>query len=228
MRLHVTIAAMTLVLSASAARGQEPMTEAREQVKAADIDYRLGRFVEALAEYTKAYELYPVPPLLFNIGQCHRHLKDHSKAIFFFEGYLRDEPAAKNRPLVEDLIRESKAELDKQAAEVAVRPPAAVEPPRRDEPHDAPGRPILLPSLLVGGGLAAVAGGGAFYYYGQKHGPDEMYIYADTRWLGGAMMGLGGAAIVAGAIVWARGPSSGAPVAAVAPAGGYVGWVGVF
>jgi tetratricopeptide (TPR) repeat protein len=216
--------------------------QAKAEVKLADIDFKLARFGEALDKYARAYELYPVPGLLFNIGQCHRLLKHHAKAIFFFEGYLRDEPAASNRPLVEDLIREARAALDKPA-EVLVQPPTpqpptpqpplpvaplVVQPAQEPEAPQQDGAPSrVIPSLLVGGGLAVAATGGAFYYYGQKRGPDEKYVYRDTRTLGGVMMAAGGAAIVAGAIVWLRRPSS-APVAGITPDGAYLGWAGAF
>jgi tetratricopeptide (TPR) repeat protein len=250
----IALALCVASVAPGAAMAQDNRIEqAKQQVAAADIDYRLARFTEALAEYTRAYELYPVPALLFNIGQCHRNLKAYGKAIFFFEGYLRDAPRATNRALVEDLIRESKAELAK--AELAKAPPAAppaapVEPsvrvpppapaepmprpaaavamPRNEAPTPdrAPSHGTLVPGLLVGGGFAAAAAGVVFYYYGQKRGPEEMFTYDDTRPLGGALVVVGGAAIITGAVLWARHRS--APVAAVSSTSGYVGWAGAF
>jgi tetratricopeptide (TPR) repeat protein len=258
MRGKLVIAIVSAVISVGSARADDRMAQARRQVEAADIDYRLGRFAAALDEYTTAYQLYPVPPLLFNIGQCHKNLGDHAKAIFFFEGYLRDAPAASNRALVEDLIRESRAALDRAppdarhdtpaapAAPPAVAPAqlvAAAQPatppvdPRSGEPPPpgdrAPGRardvPAFLPALLIGGGVAALAGGGTFIYYGQKHGPDEKYVYDDTRLLGGTLMVAGAAAAVAGAVLWLRHPEpAGTPVVVLAPDAGYLGWAGVF
>jgi tetratricopeptide (TPR) repeat protein len=247
---RVVIAALcvaSVVPAAALAQGNR-IEQAKQQVSAADIDYRLARFTEALAEYTRAYELYPVPALLFNIAQCHRNLKDYGKAIFFFEGYLRDAPTATNRALVEDLIRESRAELAKappvapvappaapvEPAHVAVPPPAPAEPTRSVEmTHNpvpaedrAPRHGNLVPALLVGGGIAAAATGIVFYYYGQKRGPEEMFTYDDTRPLGGAMVLVGGAAIVTGVVLWARHRS--APVAAITATGGYLGWAGQF
>ena len=66
--------------------------QAKAQVKKGQLDYKLARFEEALEDYTHAYELYPAPALLFNLGQCHRNLKNYERAIFFFEGYLREQP----------------------------------------------------------------------------------------------------------------------------------------
>ena len=244
MLANTLAAVVTVAVLATSARADDRLALARQQVKAADIDYRLGRFVEALAEYTKAYELYPVPPLLFNIAQCHKNLKDYAKAIFFYEGYLRDEPAAKNGALVHDLIRESKAELDKVSpdsppvapppASVAVAapggPPPALPAPTDAQvivatPRDRRGSRVL-PSLLIGGGAAAGASGAVFYYYGQKRGRDEKYVYSDTRALGVTLVAVGGVAIVTGAILWLRRPAT--PVAAITPDGGYLGWAGAF
>jgi tetratricopeptide (TPR) repeat protein len=249
----LVVAIVSMVVSTASARADDRFSQAKQQVKAADIDYRLGRFAEALEEYTRAYELYPVPPLLFNIGQCHKNLRDFAKAKFFFEGYLRDDPKAWNRDLVEDLIREANAELAKSrstgetgqptapvqpTAPPAITPPMAfppalappIAPPRPVEPPSdavAPGRSVVWPSVLVGGGVAALAGGGVLYYYGRKRGPEEKFVYEDTRLLGGTMMVLGGAAIVTGAIVWLRG-SSAAPVAAITAGAGYLGWADTF
>jgi tetratricopeptide (TPR) repeat protein len=245
MLANTVVTVVTVAVLATSAHADDRLAQARQQVKAADIDYRLGRFAEALAEYTKAYELYPVPPLLFNIAQCHKNLKDYAKAIFFYEGYLRDEPTAKNGALVQDLIRESKVELDKlvpdnphveppppaSAAVVATAglPPAAPAPTEPQAivatPRDSQGSHVL-PSLLIGGGAAAGAGGAVFYYYGQKRGANEKYLYTDTRALGVALLAIGSAAIVTGAIVWHGRRST--PVAAIISGGGYLGWAGAF
>jgi tetratricopeptide (TPR) repeat protein len=255
MRKILVIAAV--LLSVTPAHADVRRDQAKQQVVAADIDYRLGRFRDALARYTRAYELYPVAGLLFNIGQCHKNLKDHDKAIFFFEGYLRDAPTAANRALVEDLIREARTELDKSGvppdgpsptpsppiapspiapSPIAPSPPAAspsllVSTPPPSRPREAPPRvdeadhpSLVLPGALIGGGLAVSAGGAVFYYYGQKRGPGEKYVYDDTRWLGGTMMVLGGASIVAGTILLVRHRS--APVATLTPGGAYLGWAG--
>jgi tetratricopeptide (TPR) repeat protein len=251
MLVKMVIAAALVALAAPAVRADDRVDHARQQVKAADIDYRLGRFAEALDGYTNAYELYPVPALLFNIAQCHKNLKDYAKAIFFFEGYLRDEPKAANRALVEDLIRESKEQLDRRpsgpssepasasapvpAAPIAPAPaappgdPPSAGPVAPPDPERAPPRSRVLPGVLIGGGLAAAAAGGVFYYYGQKRGTDEKFVYDDTRALGGAMMAAGGVAVVAGAIWWLRRPAAtGAPVAAITSNAAYAGWAGAF
>ena len=105
--------------SVAAAQPSEP--DSREQARAiageASAHYNLGRFQEALAGYERAYELYPAHGLLFNLGQCHRELGTHERAIFFFERYLEETGDSPNRELVIDLIAESRAALARSAAE---------------------------------------------------------------------------------------------------------------
>ena len=98
----------------------DSMKAARAHVEVADREYKLGRFDAALVEYTAAYEVYPVPALLFNIAQCHRYLKHYEQALFFYRGFLRDAPAnAPNRATVEDLLIQTQTDLDAERVEAA-------------------------------------------------------------------------------------------------------------
>ena len=272
MSRHATIV-IAACLMAGTVRADPRIDAARAQVEAADTDYKLGRFTDALQKYSKAYELFPAAPLLFNIGQCHKNLKEYDKAIFFFEGYLRDDPTASNHELVQDLIRESKAGLEqqraqrqadaqaldqakrdgeaKQAADQAKRDAEAkqaaeaqrteADAKRRDEEVGEHATP-WLPMSLTGGGLGVFAGGVVFYAYGQKRGPSEMFVYDDTRILGGTMMVLGVAAAATGTVLLFAHRSSphhssdhqsstshhqaSTPIAAALPGGVFIGWAG--
>ena len=106
-----------LALVAGGAFADDNKQEAKKHFKLAEQHYKLGRFKDALKEYSIAYELAPLAGFLFNIGQCHRLLGNHERAVFFYEGYLREKPNARNRKAVMKLIAESKKELDKQTAE---------------------------------------------------------------------------------------------------------------
>lgn len=112
----------SLVLSTSAYAQQDAeesarRSEARELTQGAQIHYNLGRFEQALEGYTAAYELFPHPAFLFNLGQCHRELRSYERAVFFFEGYLRELPEADNRELVQELLAESRQGLEQKRAE---------------------------------------------------------------------------------------------------------------
>jgi len=99
----------------------EARAQAKVQVKKGQLDYKLARFEEALQDYTNAYELLPVPALLFNLGQCHRNLKNYERAIFFFEGFLREQTkiSQDQRVLTEALIAECQGALDRENADAA-------------------------------------------------------------------------------------------------------------
>jgi len=101
----------------SMAQSQADKKFAQEAFKQGQIQYNLGRFEKALEHFSKAYETMPHGAFLFNIGQCHRQLNDHQKAVFFFEGYLRALPTAPNRQEVEDLITEHNAKLSIEKAQ---------------------------------------------------------------------------------------------------------------
>jgi tetratricopeptide (TPR) repeat protein len=82
-----------------------PMTpEFQDLVRKSMTDYNLGYFDAALKEAEDAYRLNQLPALLFNLGQCHRSLGHWARAEFFYRSYLRNNPEAKNRDLVLDLI----------------------------------------------------------------------------------------------------------------------------
>jgi tetratricopeptide (TPR) repeat protein len=118
MRLLLVLAILLAGVTPGAAA---PLDEARKLVGEANRDYKLARFDAALGNYEKAYELAPSPRLLFNIAQCHRHLGHHERAIFFFEGYLREVPRGKNRKLVETLLAEERTAFAAEQAELARR-----------------------------------------------------------------------------------------------------------
>jgi tetratricopeptide (TPR) repeat protein len=115
MKLGVAILLGPLLLSAPPALGADAaLEEARALTGQATVEYNLGRFEQALDLYTKAYERYSKAALLFNIGQCHRLLGHYEKALFFYHGYLREQPDAPNRALAERHIEESQRALDAQ------------------------------------------------------------------------------------------------------------------
>lgn len=141
--------ALAFVLLAAGAAGTAvaqpaaPQSEAARKAEAkrlaedATRKYNLGQFKEALDGYSKAYETFPAASLLFNLGQCHRSLGNHERAVFFYEGYLREKPNAPNRDVVEELLVEERASLTKQREEEATRKAAEDEARRRAAEEEA-------------------------------------------------------------------------------------------
>ena len=184
-RFPVHLVAM-MVLGAPALVHAASLEQAKALVDRATIEYQVGNFNQALALYAKAYEAYPKPELLFDIGQCHRMRKDYERAIFFYQGYLRAKPDAPNRPLVEKLLDESstalvarsKAEAAKVAAEQHAAAPSAPLAPEPSPPTGSPsparggaveparttsGRPVFRTSGLATAGVGVVLVGTAAY-----------------------------------------------------------------
>jgi tetratricopeptide (TPR) repeat protein len=144
------LAPLALYAPASLA-GESALEEAKALVSRATVEYNVGRFDQALELYTQAYEKYSKPALLFNIGQCHRLLGHYERALFFYHGYLREQPEATNRPLVEQRIDESQRALEAQrAAEAdAARSRAAQPVAPVAQPAPAPVTTAVAPSPAV-------------------------------------------------------------------------------
>jgi len=152
-----SLACILVAAPAQAAPDPILVKKAKVHVEQARLAYNLGKFDEALRGYEAAYRLVPMPGLLFNLGQCHRHAGNHERAIFFFDGYLREaSPEAGQRTLVLDLKKESEAKLaaaQKAAAVVRVAPapaappapPVAVVPPAAAVPAPPPAAPAVPP-----------------------------------------------------------------------------------
>jgi hypothetical protein len=90
------------------------------------------------------------------------------------------------------------------------------------EPEPRPSK--LWPSVLLGAGIAALITGSVFVYYGQIGGPNEMFIYPESTPVGVGFLAVGVGATIGGAFLLYQAATSSGPVAALTPAGGYVGW----
>jgi tetratricopeptide (TPR) repeat protein len=191
--LGLVAGALCVPLGARGAEGSTRRAEAKAEVERAEVQYKLGRFDEALEGYSRAYELVNAPGLLFDIGQCHRNLRSYERAIFFFEGYLREETRPERRALATQLIAESKLELEKQrqrpaeradeaaAGEAAATVPTWKEPPSADE--------VQSPSASASASLEA--------------GAAPTAVPLTQKWWFWTALGVGALAIAVGAIAFA-------------------------
>jgi hypothetical protein len=220
----VLVVAGLLVTGARPAVGGEPhgkRAEAKMEFEKAQLHYRLGRFEEALKAYTRAYELFNAPALLFNIGQCHKNLQNYERALFFFEGYLREETNPEKRALAEELIAASRAAMERQRIEAARTDPLAptATPPSTAGPG-ATGVPLTPPPTRDVGGAPAPAsaplpaasdpGTTPVLVTTRPEGEppaDERPVY--KKWWFWTALGVGAAAVATGAaIYYATGPTT--------------------
>jgi len=192
-RLPARIALAAAVLGALAvsvpAAAGTPLEDAKELANTATVQYKLGAFSNALEGYTAAYEKYPTPGLLFNIGQCHKMLKHYEQAIHSFRTFLHDKPNAANREDVEALVAESEHALAAERAAPALPkppdstqlappppppPPAPLTPPPVEATHGSPA--LRVAGVAVGVAGAALLGTGV--YFGLHAGSDSSAIAA--------------------------------------------------
>ena len=77
----ITILLLLLLASPVARAGDLP--RAKAHFARAETLYRLGKFTQALSQYQASYRHAELPRLLFNMAQCHRHLGQPQKALFY-------------------------------------------------------------------------------------------------------------------------------------------------
>ena len=129
-QLGVVILCIICLTSApDTARADEAHARAKVFNAEAKRHFNLGKFREAIRYYEKAYQAKPLPVFLYNLGQCHQHLgtlADLKKAVFYFEGYLANQPEASDRKEVEQDIaslKERAARLERQQTKKPVKKP---------------------------------------------------------------------------------------------------------
>ncbi len=134
------VALSVLVSSARAVSAQErqptaaEMDQARNYFKRAEASKDLKEYDDAVAEYLKAYALYPEPEFFFNIGEVYRLKGDPVLAIEYFNKYLAAAPRGRVAAAARQSIRElgpAAVERRKAAAEESERKAAAAEADRK-------------------------------------------------------------------------------------------------
>jgi len=138
----------------------------REGVAAFDA----GEFAEALAAFTKSYNLSGETGLLFNLGVCSEKTGDREKAAAFYSLYLEEMPDAPDAADVKARLDAVRAAPEEQPAEEKPAPPpppplptatAPAAPPVPEEPaeQEEPTDRHVGPALAMGiGGLVVATG----------------------------------------------------------------------
>lgn len=99
------LAFVLLLCSVRIAAAQDDKTErARIHLKAAIAYYDEARYEDAAREMEAAYQLKPLPDLQYNLAQCYERLGRYNDAASAYELYLKGNPAAQDRRLVETRI----------------------------------------------------------------------------------------------------------------------------
>jgi tetratricopeptide (TPR) repeat protein len=122
------VLALVLILLASraaVAASDEKTERARVHLKAGIAYYDEARYDDAAREMEVAYQLKPLPDLQYNLAQCYERLGRYDQAANAYEQYLKGNPTATDRKLVQTRI----ANLRQRAAAVAAGSQAPPPPP---------------------------------------------------------------------------------------------------
>jgi tetratricopeptide (TPR) repeat protein len=154
----LAVAVVVLVARASA---EPPSEDRRAAARARYIEgskfYDTGRYLEAAAEYERAFLLVDEPSLLFNMGQAFRLGGDAARALRSYRAFLRRVPDAADRESVARRIDELERQLEAAKATQAAPPqgtrpldgaPTAPRPPP-PEPRPPPPEPPSPPRLQI-------------------------------------------------------------------------------
>lgn len=76
--------------------------------------FAAGKFVDAAFEFKKAYEASKSPIYLFSMAVCYRQAKNPKLALWAYQEYLVKDPHSMQTSVVEERIRELKAELGEE------------------------------------------------------------------------------------------------------------------
>lgn len=141
-RWIVSLAAVALCLLVSGVgHAQQDKAKALELYDQATKKYNIGAWDDAVKLYKEAYDAYPAPEFLFNIGQSYRQKNDCKNGIFFYKRYLANKADAPNREQVEGFIRDLEL-MCKNQEQVRDKPPSNPVPPAGGTPDTGGGAAV--------------------------------------------------------------------------------------
>lgn len=118
--------------------------------------YKAGKFEDAADLLRQAYDLFPEPILLYNLGRAQEGLGDRQGAIESYERYLAEAEQVDDRGAIERRIATLRAQIAKQEADAKklreVPPPRPVDT-RSDFEKYGPWATIGAGGVLVGTGI---------------------------------------------------------------------------
>lgn len=186
--------ALALVLGSTQVATADRLAEAKQHFVVGKAAHDAGRYDEAIKEYQAAYDLAPLPELLFNLGQVYRLKGDKRKALDHYAKYLVVAPKG---PVAAE-ARQWQAQLEKEVAAEPEPVPDPVEPtpvePAPVEPAPAPVMPPgpeprgsggsrLKTGAYVASGIGVLAAIGAIKLgLDARAASDDVSTVDDGRW----------------------------------------------
>jgi tetratricopeptide (TPR) repeat protein len=166
MKARVILICLAIAGRVHAQSADESTERARAHLRAGIAYYDEGRYPEAVHEMQAAYSLVALPDLQYDLAQCYERLARYEDAASAYEQYLRGNPSADDRQMVQTRIANLRARAQSQDA--APPPPVAEKivfktiVVYRSKPAP-PGRGARIASYgLAALALGAAASGAAF------------------------------------------------------------------
>jgi tetratricopeptide (TPR) repeat protein len=127
------------MMGLAAAKKPDPKAEGRAHFSQGRAFQDAGAYDDAIKEYQAAYQLTPLPLLLFNIAQSYRLKGDKRAAIEHYEKYLAADPEGPAGDEARDHVANLKLKLQLEETEALRKKAAdeAVEAKRRADEADA-------------------------------------------------------------------------------------------
>jgi tetratricopeptide (TPR) repeat protein len=225
--------------------------QARKHAKAGRDLLRQGKLDAAIDELQVAYGLSPEPELLFSLGEAYEQKQEVPQALYYYRAYRDADAEGAKKHGVDAIIAELEGQAPPTEPPPDPPDPPPPPPDPDPDPEPAPvvtttvvhrgggGGGKRIVGLVLGGVGLVVAGGGGYYAYvanaresdisalfanGGTWSDEYARLYdegrtARTRSI--ILLGAGGAAVVAGAVLYYLGVRDGAATQIeVAPATG--------
>jgi tetratricopeptide (TPR) repeat protein len=140
------LSGVALAITCSVAFAQPAEKVAEGHFNRGNTAYNLGRFDEAVAHFTKAYEAWPRPEFLYNIAQSYRLASNCKQALHFYKRFrsLKDADAANPlSPTKREEVDRFISQLTECAAKAETT--AGAQPDTIDHPSAGGARPAGAP-----------------------------------------------------------------------------------
>jgi len=141
--------------------------------KQAAKQYRAGKYAEAIELFKQAYEIEPVPNILFNIAKCNEKREHWEDAITYYKKFVvapdvqseARETALDRIDALEEVVAAKKGEKKGDEKKVADKDQDKKKTEKTKKPVAPPPEPKpdrTLAYITLGGSAALLAGGGVF------------------------------------------------------------------
>lgn len=215
-RITLAIALCVLCSAPAVAQEGEGFSEVEKLYTQGATHFNRGQFSDALVKFQEAYKVYPAPNLLFNMARCYQALGQMDLAVTTYQRFTAQPGIdAATKQQAEKKIEEIEAAVKETGGARRTTAAAGTAAGAQKEPLSfSPWQYVLL-----GVGGAAIIGGGVAMGLGFAKASDAdnrrkdenlpateydaLISDADTmKAIGYAMLGVGGALAITGAVLW--------------------------